>query len=299
MIWLVIGANGQLGSALIEILEEKSTIFHTLTSAELDIRSTSRCIAKIRELNPDVVINAAAWTDVDGAEANPKKAYEVNADGALNLAIASKQVEAVFVQVSTDYVFSGISEIPWDENQPINPVSEYGKSKAKGETAVLKEYAQKSYLFRTAWLYSKWGKNFAKTMVRLALFKEDDVKVVDDQIGQPTSALDLAKQIVSTVESQLPYGIYHATNSGEASWFEFAQEVFRNCGEGVSVNRVVRTDSKAVARLAKRPAYSVLGHNAWKAVGMNGSSVKPMRNWKTALIEMMPEILSAVKAEGK
>jgi dTDP-4-dehydrorhamnose reductase len=214
------------------------------------------------------------------------------------LAVAAKTVGAVFAHVSTDYVFSGIGSVPWQESDLRAPVSVYGTTKAAGEVAVLAEYSEQSYVFRTAWLYSEWGKNFAKTMVRLALSGDGDVKVVDDQIGQPTSALDLAEQIVSAIEAKLPFGIYHGTNSGQASWFEFAQEIFGLCGDGVSVNRVVRTDSSSFVRPAKRPAYSVLGHDAWKNVGVNGVAVPEMRDWRLALREAMPEIISAVKAEG-
>jgi dTDP-4-dehydrorhamnose reductase len=250
----------------------------------------------IGALKPSVIINAAAWTDVDGAEADPDGAHAVNAVGALNLAVAAKAVGGVFAYVSTDYVFSGISDRPWREDDLRAPVSEYGTTKAAGEVAVLSEYAERSYIFRTAWLYSQWGKNFAKTMTRLALVGDGEVTVVDDQVGQPTSAMDLADQTVSSIEAQLPFGIYHGTNSGQASWFEFAQEIFNLCGE--SVERVVQTDSSSFIRPAKRPAYSVLGHDAWGAVGVTGGSVAAMRDWKMALREAMPAIISAVEAEG-
>jgi len=298
MTWLVVGGNGQLGKALSVVLGSRGVDFRAWGSGDLDIRSSSRTLELIGALKPSVVINAAAWTDVDGAESDPEGAHAVNAEGALNLAVAAKAVGSVFVHVSTDYVFSGIGSVPWKESDLRAPVSVYGTTKAAGEVAVLAEYPEQSYVFRTAWLYSEWGKNFTKTMVRLALNGDGEVKVVDDQIGQPTSALDLAEQIVSAIEGKLPFGIYHGTNSGQASWFEFAQEIFRLCGEGVSVNRVVRTDSSSFVRAAKRPAYSVLGHDAWNAVGEGGVSVGPMRDWKIALSEVMPSIISAVKAEG-
>ena len=172
-------------------------------------------------------------------------------------------------------------------------------TKAAGEVAVLSEYPEHSYIFRTAWLYSQWGKNFAKTMTRLALTGDGEVKVVDDQVGQPTSALDLAHQIVDTIEATLPFGIYHGTNRGQGSWFDFAQEIFALCGSEVAVGRVVRTDSSSFIRPAKRPAYSVLGHNSWKIVGTSGLTVSAMRDWKTALRELMPSILEAVHREVK
>jgi dTDP-4-dehydrorhamnose reductase len=298
MTWLVVGGNGQLGRALTRVLDARGADFRAWGSEDLDLRSLNRTKELIGALKPSVVINAAAWTDVDGAEGDPKGAHAVNAEGAFNLAVAAKTAGAVFAHVSTDYVFSGIGSVPWQESDLRAPVSVYGTTKAAGEVAVLAEYPERSYVFRTAWLYSQWGKNFAKTMVRLALNGDGEVKVVDDQIGQPTSALDLAEQIVSAIEAKLPFGIYHGTNSGQASWFEFAHEIFRLCGNGVSVDRVVRTDSSSFVRPAKRPAYSVLGHDAWNAVGAGGVSVGPMSNWKIALSEVMPSIISAVKAEG-
>ena len=296
MTWLVVGANGQLGKALSVVLGERGITFRAWGSEDIDVRSALLTLQYISALKPAVIVNAAAWTDVDGAEGNADSAYAVNAEGALNLANAAKAVGAVFAHVSTDYVFSGVGATPWKEDDLRAPVSVYGKTKAAGEVAVLSHYAEASYIFRTAWLYSQWGKNFAKTMTRLALLGESEVRVVDDQVGQPTSSLDLASQIIDTVVAKLPFGIYHATNSGQASWFEFASEIFGLAG--ASIDRVVRTDSSAFARPARRPAYSVLGHDAWKAVGADGISLEPMRDWRLALTNAMPVIISAVKAEG-
>jgi dTDP-4-dehydrorhamnose reductase len=297
MTWLVVGGNGQLGKALSVVLGGHGVDFRAWGSADLDIRSSSRTRELIGALKPSVVINAAAWTDVDGAESDPEGAHAVNTEGALNLAVAAKTVSAVFAHVSTDYVFSGVGSVPWQESDLRAPVSVYGTTKTAGEVAVLAEYPERTYVFRTAWLYSEWGKNFAKTMVRLALSGDNEVKVVDDQIGQPTSALDLAEQIVSAIEAEIPFGIYHGTNSGQASWFEFAQEIFSLCGDGVVVEQIVRIDSSSFVRPAKRPAYSVLGHDSWSAVGSSGVSIAPMRDWKIALREIMPMILRSVEYE--
>jgi dTDP-4-dehydrorhamnose reductase len=299
MTWLVLGGNGQLGQALSVVLDERGMDFQAWGSENLDIRSALKCTDLIGELRPTVIINAAAWTDVDGAESDPDGAHAVNAEGPLNLAAAAKAVGAVFAHVSTDYVFSGVSDRPWQEDDLRSPVSVYGMTKAAGEVAVLNEYSEHSYIFRTAWLYSQWGKNFAKTMVRLALYGDGEVKVVDDQVGQPTSALDLAHQTVDTIEAKLPFGIYHGTNSGQGSWFDFAQETFSLCGSDVSIDRVVRTDSSSFVRPAKRPAYSVLGHDGWKSVGGSGVVVPEMRDWRLALRELMPSILEAVHREVK
>jgi dTDP-4-dehydrorhamnose reductase len=298
MTWLVLGGSGQLSKALSVVLGARGMDFRAWGSEDLDIRSALKCADLIGALRPAVIINAAAWTDVDGAESDPHGAHAVNAEGPLNLAVASKPVGAVFAHVSTDYVFSGVSDRPWQENDLRSPVSAYGTTKAAGEVAVLNEYSERSYIFRTAWLYSQWGKNFAKTMTRLALSGDGEVEVVDDQVGQPTSAIDLAIQIVEAVEAKLPFGIYHGTSSGQGSRFDFAQEIFSLCGQDVSVDRVVRTDSSSFVRPAKRPAYSVLGHDGWKSVGGSGVVVPEMRDWRLALREAMPGIISAVKTEG-
>lgn len=284
MTWLIVGGNGQLGKALSGVLAGRKIDFRALGSEDLDIRSGPLCSERIRAMSPSVIVNAAAWTDVDGAESDVDGAYAVNAEGALNLSMAAKAVGAVFAHVSTDYVFAGVGTTPWKEDDVRAPVSVYGKSKAAGEVAVLAHYPEGSYVFRTAWLYSQWGKNFAKTMTRLALSGEGEVRVVDDQVGQPTSALDLANQIVDAVLDKSPYGIYHATNSGQASWYEFACEIFKLCKS--DVGRIVPVTSNEFKRAAIRPGYSVLGHERWV-----GTGIPPMRDWKVALLCEMPEII--------
>jgi dTDP-4-dehydrorhamnose reductase len=295
MSWLVVGGNGQLGKALSFVLAERKIDFIAWGSKDLDIRSANLCNKYIEGLVPSVIINATGWTDVDGAEVDPEGAYAVNVSGALNLAVAAKRVKAVLAHVSTDYVFSGFSDSPWRECDSHAPVSVYGKTKAKGEVAVLGEYSEGSYIFRTAWLYSQWGKNFAKTLTRLALMSDGEVRVVDDQIGQPTSALDLANQIVDSVFARLPFGVYHATNSGQGTWFDFAYEIFSYLGTRTSVDRLVRIDSLDINRPANRPAYSVLGHGSWQSVGRSGVVVPEMRDWRIALDIAMPVILSSVE----
>jgi dTDP-4-dehydrorhamnose reductase len=250
----------------------------------------------ISALAPTVVINAAAWTDVDRAEYEPEAAHLVNALGALNVAMAAKMVGAIFVQISTDYVFSGNSDRPWQENDLRAPISVYGSSKAAGEVAVLRTYPDGSYIFRTAWLYSQWGKNFAKSMTALAILSNEEVPVVCDQIGQPTSALDLANQIIETILAQLPFGIYHATNSGQGSWFDFAQEVFRLCQADVS--RILPISATEMVRPAARPRYSVLAHGAWSEIGtLSGKKIqlKPMRDWRIALADNIGPIIAFVQ----
>jgi len=291
MTWLITGGSGQLGIAVSKELGECGILFTAWGSEDLDITQAPTVRDFVSQLSPKVIINCAAWTDVDGAESNEPQASRVNSDGAENIALAAKQCGARLIHVSTDYVFSGEGISPWQVGDRIDPQSAYGRTKAEGESRVLATYLENSSIVRTAWLYSPWGKNFAKTMTRLAANGEGEVRVVNDQMGQPTSAVDLAKQLVELGLSSSPAGIYHGTNSGEATWFKFAQEIFSLAGE--DVRRVVPVSSSEYPIPAKRPSYSVLSHDAWAK-----TSVKPMRDWRIALEEAMPTIISAVKAEG-
>jgi dTDP-4-dehydrorhamnose reductase len=291
MTWLITGASGQLGLALQEEVTQRGIEFVAANSSELDITKPIIVNQIVNLIEPNVIVNSAAWTDVDGAESNESAAYSVNTLGPQNLAFAASKAGAQLVQISTDYVFLGEASSPWNENAPHDPQSVYGLTKSEGEKFVQTALPTASYVVRTAWLYSSRGENFAKTMVDLALNQDGEVRVVNDQIGQPTFAGDLAKQIVELVLSEAPTGIYHGTNSGQATWFEFAQEIFKLVGTDVS--RVIPISTSEFPRPAKRPAYSVLSHDAWA-----GTSVTAMRNWKIALEEAMPAIISAVKAEG-
>jgi len=291
MTWFITGGSGQLGIAVSDELGRRGILFRAWGSQDLDISKGPIVRDVVSQLSPAVIINCAAWTDVDGAESNEPQASRVNRDGAENIAMAAKHCGAKLIHLSTDYVFSGEGKTPWQVDDRIDPQSAYGRTKAEGESRVLATYPENSSIIRTAWLYSPWGKNFAKTMTRFALNSQGEVRVVNDQMGQPTSAVDLAKQLAELGLSNSPAGIYHGTNSGKATWFEFAREIFKFAGADVS--RVVPVSSSEYLRPAKRPAYSVLSHDAWV-----NTSVKPMRDWRIALEEALPAIISAVKAEG-
>jgi dTDP-4-dehydrorhamnose reductase len=271
-------------------LDKLGIAFDAWSSKDLDITQSSTVSEAIEKLSPTVIMNCAAWTDVDGAESHEAEASRVNSKGPENLALAAKLSNSNLIHVSTDYVFSGESQTPWQIEDEINPQSAYGRTKAHGESRVLAVYPENSFVVRTAWLYSPWGKNFAKTLTKLALKGDGKVRVVNDQVGQPTSASDLAKQLVELGLSTSPAGIYHGTNSGQATWFEFAQEIFKLAG--ADVGRVTPVSSSEYPRPAKRPSYSVLSHDAWAS-----TPVKPLRDWRIALADAMPAIISAVKAE--
>ena len=290
MTWLITGGAGQLGIALSQELGERGIPFSAWDSKDLNITHGPIVQSLIPTLSPKVIINCAAWTDVDGAETNELLASRVNSDGAENIALAAKLSQAHFIHISTDYVFSGYNNAPWEIDALLNPQSAYGRTKAEGENRILAAYPAHSSIVRTAWLYSPWGKNFAKTMTRLAIMGNKEVGVVNDQVGQPTSAIDLANQLVELGLSNAPSGIYHGTNSGQVTWFEFAQEIFKL--SGADTGRVIPVASSEYQRPAKRPTYSVLSHDCWAK-----TAIQPMRDWRIALEEVMPAIISEVQAE--
>jgi dTDP-4-dehydrorhamnose reductase len=277
MRYLIAGGHGMLGRDLARMLDGRDVT--ALGRAELDITDESA----LRRVVPghDVIINAAAYTQVDDAEAHEAEALAINATGAGLLASAAAEVGARFVQLSTDYVFDGAATSPYSEDALRDPKGAYGRTKAEGERLVLEAHPS-PYLVRTAWLYGAHGRNFARTMLRLA-GQRDTVSVVADQVGQPTWTLDLAAAIVRLLDVDAPSGIYHGTNSGQASWLEFARAVFAL--SGLDPERVLPIDSAAYPVPAPRPAYSVLGHDAWRRAGL----AEP-RDWR--------EALSAAAAEG-
>jgi dTDP-4-dehydrorhamnose reductase len=290
MSYLITGGSGQLGIAVSQEMNKLGIAFDAWNSKDLDITQSSRVHKAIEKLSPTLIVNCAAWTDVDGAESKEIEASRVNSDGPENLAIAAKLFKSKLIHVSTDYVFSGERQSPWQITDEVNPQSAYGRTKAQGESRVLANYPENSFVVRTAWLYSPWGKNFAKTMTKLAFKGEGEVRVVNDQVGQPTSATDLAKQLVELGPSASPAGIYHGTNSGQTTWYEFAQEIFKLAG--ADVGRVTPVSSSEYLRPAKRPSFSVLSHDAWAS-----TQVEPLRDWRIALAEAMPTIISLVKEE--
>ncbi|WP_430592358.1 dTDP-4-dehydrorhamnose reductase [Humidisolicoccus flavus] len=267
---LLVGASGMLGSDLREALSEHEV--DARSSATLDITDAAACLLAAEHV--DVIVNASGYTKVDDAESDEDRAAAINATGVENLARAAHQNGAVLVHVSTDYVFDGAATAPYAEDTAYAPVSAYGRTKALGEQRALAVHPD-TIIVRTAWLYGRHGANFAQTMLRLAT-QHETVNVIDDQRGQPTYAADLAARIVALIDAGVRNGIFHGTNSGETTWFGFAKEIFATAG--LDTDRVLPTDSKTFVRAAQRPAYSVLGHDAWTSVDM-----PPMRHWKEAL----------------
>jgi dTDP-4-dehydrorhamnose reductase len=284
--WLILGAGGMLGRDLVTVLSDEGEDVAGLPHQALDITDGAAVRAAVRGRRPDVVVNCAAWTDVDGAENQETEALRINGGGAANVAAACGAAGCRLVQVSTDYVFSGDARRPYAEDDATGPRTAYGRSKQAGELAVREMLPGAGYVVRTAWMYGAHGPNFVRTMIRLER-ERPTVDVVDDQRGQPTWTADVGRQIAALIRSRGAPGVYHATSSGEATWFDLAREVFRLAG--ADPGRVRATTSAAYPRPAPRPAYSVLGGGAWAAAG-----VKPIGDWRPALQQAFPLLLATV-----
>ena len=289
MTWAITGGSGQLARSLVDLLEKQGINHHSWSRIALDISKPEE-LKKITDVDPTVIVNCAAWTNVDGAEDHPNEALLVNRDGARNIAQLAKELDIPLIHISTDYVFSGKSEQPWKTTDEPCPTSKYGETKLLGELTIREVWSEKSVILRTAWLYGPHGKNFAKTILKKVISTQDELRVVNDQKGQPTTTIDLAKQILHLVLANAPFGVYHATNSGEATWWELAKEITSLAGE--STERVVPVTSYEFPSRVLRPSYSVLDQSRWSNVGL-----RPMRNWRDALQEAFPSIRNTVEKE--
>lgn len=286
--WLVTGAGGMLGADLVGALTARGEEVTRMDRAGLDVTDAAAVTAAIAAGRPDVVVNCAAWTAVDDAEAAEERALAVNGGGPANLAAACARFGARLVQVSTDYVFAGDAGRPYAEDHVPAPRTAYGRTKLAGERAVLGRLPESGYVVRTAWLYGAHGPSFVRTMIELA-DRRPTVDVVTDQHGQPTWTVDVAGQIIALVEAEAAPGIYHATSSGQTTWFGLAREVFGLLGADPA--RVRPIPGSALPRPAARPAYSVLGHGAWA-----GPGIPPIGEWRAALHRAFPGLLAAQRA---
>jgi dTDP-4-dehydrorhamnose reductase len=255
-----------------------------LARADLEITDQAAVRAALDKYQPGVVVNCAAWTAVDDAEAHEDAALAVNGTAVALLAAACAERDVTLVQVSTDYVFDGTARRPYREDHPAAPSTAYGRTKLAGERAVLAALPGAGYVVRTAWLYGAHGKNFVATMLGRAR-AASPVSVVDDQRGQPTWTADVARQIHALVTTQAPAGVYHATSTGDTTWYGLAREVYARAGADPAL--VSPTTTAAYPRPAPRPAYSVLGHDAWAATGL-----KPIGDWRDALDRAFPAMLA-------
>ena len=274
---LVTGCNGQLGKAIQKEYESEAVELILTDVADLDITDNAQVLQFVREHKPQVIMNCAAHTAVDLCEEQWDLAYRINAIGPRNLAIAATQTGAKLMHISTDYVFSGDGDHPYTEFDPVGPTSAYGKTKLEGERFV-QQFAKNYFIIRTAWLYGD-GKNFVKTMLKLAGTR-DNVSVVKDQFGSPTSAAELAK-MMHHLEPTENYGLFHGTCEGGCSWADFADEIFRLAGLPTKVNHIT---TEEYGSATKRPAYSVLDNYMLRL-----TTDFRMADWQDAIREYMEE----------
>lgn len=269
---IVTGANGQLGTDLQRVLTGYEVF--PVDIEELDITDFSAVQREVGRIKPELIIHGAAFTDVDGAELHVDRAFQINAAGAQNLAATAERYGAAILYVSTDFVFDGTKGDAYTEFDDPNPLSVYGASKLAGERQVM-SLTNRFYICRTAWLYGRHGHNFVKTMLRLGE-ERGAVSVVEDQIGSPTFATDLAAKLVE-IGTSGRYGVYHTTNSGAVSWYAFAKKIFEAAAMDVEVKPIKTSEMQ---RPAPRPAYSVLRNLTLELQGM-----EPMRPWEEGLAD--------------
>jgi dTDP-4-dehydrorhamnose reductase len=292
MHWLITGANGQLGRSMARLLASCKEEFQVLSSADLDITDASAVNSTLDLIKPDIVINAAAYTAVDKAESEPDVAHRVNEVGPALLASWCAENAARFVHVSTDYVFSGEGRVAWKETDAVDPQSVYGASKLAGEKAVLAACPE-AVILRTSWVFSEYGNNFVKTMVKLAR-QRDQLSVVSDQIGCPTYAGDIAKAIYSLLHRDVTeklVGIYHFSGDVAVSWWAFAREVHQQALRAGLIERcpeLIAIPSSEYPTPAARPAFSVLDCSQAVAVGV------VLSDWKIAL----EAVICSIQSEG-
>jgi len=286
---IITGANGQVGRALLKSVPVNVTAIG-LMRTDLDIGDREAVVGSVRSHRPDLIINTAAYTAVDKAESEPQAAERVNAIGPDNLALAAEQVGARLVHLSTDFVFDGMASRPYSPDAPPNPQNTYGRTKRAGEEAIARKYPARSVVLRTAWVYAAEGNNFVRTMLRLMAAK-GTVRVVADQVGTPTAASSLAEVIWALAERQNVNGIHHWTDSGVASWYDFAVAIAEeSVGLGL-LPATVRVDpiaSEEFPTPARRPNYSVLDKSSLLA-----QVTVPARHWRINLRSVLRQIAHA------
>jgi len=282
---LVTGSNGQLGQCLKQQLQNIGDVScYFATREDLDITNNDVVHQFFGEHNFDYCINTAAYTNVEKAESEQKEAFLINAEGAYNLVKACKKYNVVLLHISTDYVFDGMAKTPYQEQDPTNPLNVYGASKLKGEQHIGDTW-NKHFIIRTSWLYSQYGHNFLNSMLEFAEQKKA-LAITTQQTGTPTNANDLAQVLVTIIKTRnTRYGVYHFSNQGEATWYDFATAIFKATGEIDTVN-LAKTEHYAT--FAKRPVYSVLNCNKLKVT--LGTQYK---NWEDSLIHLIQKTRNA------
>jgi dTDP-4-dehydrorhamnose reductase len=280
---LLLGGSGILGSEVLSQLRRENFDYLAPPSVELDIRNKNQINKSISEFKPTWIINCAAWTNVDGAESSFEEARQLNSVAVENIGIEADLVGCKVIHISTDYVFDGEGITPYAENDVTNPINVYGKTKLEGEYRLREKLEQNSFIIRTSWLYGAAGKNFVKTIAGRAL-RGEETRVVDDQVGSPTCARDLADGIFSILRNQPESGIYNYSNRGTCSWFKLAQEIYVLLGADKELVHPI--ESTSISFIAKRPKFSLLSKDKWTSARLS-----TVPEWEDSLQLMMPEII--------
>ncbi len=298
MVVLVTGAKGQLGQSLQFIAPNYPEIdFVFCSSAELNISNLENCKSVFSKIKPNYCINAAAYTAVDKAESEPEKAHLINVIGAKNLAEVCKEFSSVLLHISTDFVFDGNASKPYKEEDILNPTGVYGQTKLDGEKSIQSIF-DNYYIIRTSWVYSQFGNNFMKTMLRLAS-ERDSISVVNDQIGTPTNAVDLAECLIKIIchtelvevrqQTTDIFGVYNFSNEGQCSWYDFAKKIFEVNNINIDLKPI---STASYPTLAKRPKYSVMDKSKIKSI-----FVIVIKSWEERLKEMQTSKLQHEKKD--
>ncbi|WP_217560482.1 dTDP-4-dehydrorhamnose reductase [Paenibacillus sp. GbtcB18] len=277
---VVTGAAGQLGTEVCRLFEKAGHQVLAFGRKELDFTDQGQCARVLKQIGPDLIIHCGAYTAVDKAEIEADLAYRVNADGTRNLAVEAEKLNCKLCYISTDYVFDGTSNVPYKEYDLTNPQTIYGKSKLAGELLTM-SLCSRFFIVRTSWVYGKYGQNFVKTMLKLSK-EHTTLNVVHDQVGSPTYTADLADFLLNLTQTE-KYGIYHASNLGRCTWYEFAQTIFQVAGIKISVNPCT-TDQ--FPRPAIRPGFSVMDNMCIRTNGF-----KSLRSWQEGLSDFLKEYI--------
>lgn len=286
---LILGGSGMLGSSLIAECIVTKLPFEAPSSTSLDITNKKDLQSYISSHKPIAVVNCAAWTDVENSEIEFPRALKLNADAVFNIAIAAKSVGVPVVHISTDYVFDGTKKEPYSEHDLTNPINSYGASKLQGERILMDVYPENSYVIRTSWLYAATGKNFVKSILKKALAHQK-IQVIQDQIGSPTNSRDLAQGIIALLNTKLEAGVYHFSNAGKISWYEFATKIYNLAGTDVGLVEPIAAHS--YPSKVKRPDYSVLATEKWEK-----AEITQILQWEDSLTKVFPKVLETVRKE--
>jgi dTDP-4-dehydrorhamnose reductase len=284
---LVIGGNSQLGRSFSKIASQSAYQVISTTSRSLNITAED-CINQIINFKPDIILNFAAWNYVEDTNSNFYKALNTNCISIKRIIIAANTLKIPLFHISTDYVFSGFTNRPWKETDDPAPINSYGLTKYSGELLINELYGERSYIIRTSWLYSEYGNNFVKKILKKLYDGGENIAVVDDQFGQPTYAHDLSTALLQMIEKRINFGTYHLTNSGFTSWYSFARSICLNANFNTDFIQPINTSQ--LRSNITRPRYTVLDNTLIVNAG-----ITELKNWEDSLKTALPKIVSSMQ----